>query len=447
MLDDLASSMSAAVDDGSPAAGGIPHAQAFVESRAPVRIGQPLSVAVERFQDDATLRLLPVVDDTGRPTGAIHERDTRLILFNPFGHALLQNPSFGGRLDSHVKPCAVVDADAPVATLIDAYAAQPAGCDGLIAVRHGRYVGVIGSQTLLNLAAERESGIARAKAERFERLNSESAAFRHDVGALVARLVTMADQLSGDAAQAAERAASNGDNAALMAVAAAQTSASMTEISRNGSVLADIFQGIEAEVEQAGAVTRQAVGHAHEGVAKTQALAEATGEIGQVTAMIDSIARATSMLALNAAIEAARAGAAGQGFAVVAREVQSLAGQTREAAAAIAGRIDHVQETVADVAGGYGHMEATIRSVDRLSSSVFDAVARQGAFTRAVAHHVAEGAEASEHIRVSADQISDNARMAADGTRRLRDFASALAQGSAQLDGRVSEFIARIQAA
>ena len=49
------------------------------------------------------------------------------------------------------------------------------------------------------------------------------------------------------------------------------------------------------------------------------------GEIAAVTDQITSIAASTKMLALNASIEAARAGASGSGFAVVASKVQDLA--------------------------------------------------------------------------------------------------------------------------
>jgi methyl-accepting chemotaxis protein len=69
------------------------------------------------------------------------------------------------------------------------------------------------------------------------------------------------------------------------------------------------------------------------GVARVvEELAQSTGEISSITALIRNIAAQTTLLAINAAIEAARAGEHGKGFGVVATETGKLADQTKQAA-------------------------------------------------------------------------------------------------------------------
>ncbi len=71
-----------------------------------------------------------------------------------------------------------------------------------------------------------------------------------------------------------------------------------------------------------------------------------TGQINEVTAIIEKIAEKTNLLALNAAIEAARAGEAGRGFAVVADEVRKLSEETNSQVSRISNTVKEIVDIV-----------------------------------------------------------------------------------------------------
>ncbi len=73
---------------------------------------------------------------------------------------------------------------------------------------------------------------------------------------------------------------------------------------------------------------------------------KAVAALGKMAETVREIARQTNMLALNATIEASRAGAAGAGFAVVAKEVKALSLQSNRTALDIRKGIDQLQKTI-----------------------------------------------------------------------------------------------------
>ena len=79
---------------------------------------------------------------------------------------------------------------------------------------------------------------------------------------------------------------------------------------------------------------------------RIQHLASEVGALTPLIASITSIATQTNVLALNAEIEAARAGAAGRGFSVVANEVRKLAVMSSKAADDIGKKIHATYERV-----------------------------------------------------------------------------------------------------
>lgn len=87
---------------------------------------------------------------------------------------------------------------------------------------------------------------------------------------------------------------------------------------------------------------------------------ESAGKIADISHMIGGITGQTRLLALNASIEAARAGESGKGFAIVAKEVEALSGDT-----------DRLSKEIARVVEELGVKSASsIHKIDEINGSV-----------------------------------------------------------------------------
>jgi methyl-accepting chemotaxis protein len=130
-----------------------------------------------------------------------------------------------------------------------------------------------------------------------------------------------------------------------------------------------------------------------------QALMGRAEEIAAIVTTVDDMAGQTNMLALNSSIEASRAREYGQGFAVVAEEIRSLADLSRKANIRIRRALGDVHDAMQDVAS------QTRSSLERVDSAIATA-SQAGENIRQVAQTLANSAAAAHAIAASASQQS-----------------------------------------
>jgi methyl-accepting chemotaxis protein len=131
---------------------------------------------------------------------------------------------------------------------------------------------------------------------------------------------------------------------------------------------------VAAEVRKASQGAAGAIAAVREATTAMSVLRDATSRVDEMVGSISDIARQTNLLALNANVEAARAGDAGSGFAVVAREVKQLSAQTSKATTDIASQlrgmrssVEGVSRKVAGIADSIRELEAVIAGISKLA--------------------------------------------------------------------------------
>lgn len=406
----------------------------------------PLRAAIEAFRCNAKLRLLPVLDGAGRPVGAVFEQDVREILYNPYGHSLLDNPAFNRAVESHAKPCPIADVATPLPDLLDAYASAD-GSEGMILTEDGRLFGVLTNRTLIRLAAEREAEIARVRMARLEQMAAASDRFVQDISLLADALARVTDGVEASASATASRTGIYSQRATAVAAAASQTADGMIGLSGQGSALAATIDRVRGHTILARDAAAEAVGLSEAGSARGRTLGEAAAAIEATLRSVQTIAGQAQLLAINAAIEAARLGQSGGGFAVVAREMRQFAGKTRDAVTEIGERIGDIRTVSADVIEGQDAIEAVVHRIEDMTRSVDEAVGAEAATARLLADNVSQALAASSEINDNVAEISRMVADAAQGSTDMRTMADDLARETQRLRGRVSAFVAELQAA
>jgi methyl-accepting chemotaxis protein len=127
-----------------------------------------------------------------------------------------------------------------------------------------------------------------------------------------------------------------------------ETASGMEELAATVKQNADRCQVANGLSQSASTVATRGAQTVHRVVERMGLIDQGARRIGDIISVIEGIAFQTNILALNAAVEAARAGAQGQGFTVVAAEVRSLAQRSAQAAAEIKGLIEESAASVTE---------------------------------------------------------------------------------------------------
>lgn len=144
-------------------------------------------------------------------------------------------------------------------------------------------------------------------------------------------------------------------------------------------------------------------------------------EMNEIISTIDGLAFQTNLLALNAGVEAARAGASGAGFAVVATEVRHLAQRSAEAANSIR---QLVATSSAQITEGVSLVENSGEALRQIVTEVTDVSDLMDEIAEAAGRQATGLSEISEMVTSMDTTTQQNAAMVEEATASSRNLAS-----------------------
>ena len=275
-----------------------------------------------------------------------------------------------------------------------------------------------------------------------------------ELGRAVEQLASSSEEMSSISQQVSHSASAQEEQVIMVATAINEMTAAIQEVASNALNAAQHATDADGKARAGSSTVRanvQAMRSLSERVSSaTQVIEQLNRQsenISQVLTTIRGVAEQTNLLALNAAIEAARAGEAGRGFAVVADEVRSLAGNTQQATESIRTMIDELQASARQAVDA---MEEASEQAKHSATQAGESGNILEAITQAVetiADMNAQISTATEEQTSVANEINENITRfqggiaeVGEGSRQSSIASQELAELSVQLQRQVSVF-------
>ncbi len=253
-----------------------------------------------------------------------------------------------------------------------------------------------------------------------------------DLASLVGRIKIAADQIVASSGTVRDISVQQDKVVREFASSATQVAAATNEMSATSKELSATVLGLARAADFAASTATSGRSSLVElgqqmnkldtggrGVAsRLEIIRERAGRIDTMVGAIIKVANQTNLLAVNAAIEAEKAGAAGQGFQVVAREIDRLATQTAANVMEIEEVVIAVQTAVTEGVMEIGNFTKTVGE----GCETADTVANQMALI----------IRQAEELRAEFDQVSTAVSAQSEGVAQVNEAMSRIVLGARQ---------------
>jgi methyl-accepting chemotaxis protein len=277
------------------------------------------------------------------------------------------------------------------------------------------------------IASERER--AAADKERVERRKGATMRrmvdeVEEETNVAVAGLIDLMDHMTGIASEMAGASDRLGSTTASVSSASGEALASMQSASSSTKELSGSIGRVADQVGDAKATSDAAVAASQQASRSIESLSKVASEIDEVTGLIANITRQTSLLALNAGVEAARAGSEGHGFAIIAREIRSLAEQTADATDKIGELIRQVQGSTKSAVAAVDNISGAIDRVSHSSVRITEVMRTQVGTTKVIAGNVDGATLSVTNVTNQIKSVAEDVQSARTLARNVEEVCS-----------------------
>lgn len=289
----------------------------------------------------------------------------------------------------------------------------------------------------LGLEAQMQARIEEAQREDVER---QAEAFRREIGTILQPVFQSVGHMNGAAEQLVAISHRSQDKLAGVLAKVGEARADIGSVEICSLRLTETIALIRNEADRTTHLVRTAASDVEASIAVKAQLKQAVHDIGEVSDLIREIAAQTNLLALNATIEAARAGVAGLGFAVVAREVKGLAARTEAATQEISERIAEVRGATERSMAAVMNISVSTEAIVGATGGIVLAVDQQADAIRTMVDLLSRTVRETEQAAGAIDLVvADQARTMGNG-RQVSDAAADVDASARLLDESVARF-------
>lgn len=256
----------------------------------------------------------------------------------------------------------------------------------------------------LDIGARRDELGTMAQA--FSKMQSYLAQTLSQLDQMAQRLASSSEELANAMESVGMSSQQISSTVADIAAGAGKQAEETTTIATSVNEIQQLSHDIAERANQSASQTQAMAATIQNTSAILQQLGERSDIIRRTVTMMAKFADETHLLALNAAVEAARAGAAGRGFAVLADEIRQLARSSAQATEEITEQSHHILKAIEQLLAGMPTALSQIEEVTNLSERIALATQHQNERITKVSHALSEISSIAEENAAGTEELA-----------------------------------------